>query len=60
MDVQNKSDRVEWGHVKYQAKYRPAMAYEMVVKWVASSGTIITDLVSINKSFLILSINFFL
>ncbi|XP_073982946.1 GATOR complex protein Iml1 isoform X2 [Rhodnius prolixus] len=45
VDVQNKSDRVEWGHVKYQAKYRPAMAYEMVVKWVASSGTIITDLI---------------
>ncbi|XP_014258974.1 GATOR complex protein DEPDC5 isoform X2 [Cimex lectularius] len=45
IDVQNKSDRVEWGHLKYQAAYRPDMAYEMVVQWAAASGPIVADLV---------------
>lgn len=45
IDVGNKSDRVEWGHVKYHAVYRPDLAYELVVKWAAASGNIVADLV---------------
>lgn len=47
VDLQNKSERVEWGHCRYQAAYRPDCAFEMVVQWVAASGAIICDLVSI-------------
>ena len=45
IDVQGKSDRVEWGHVKYQSVYSPDRAYEIVVQWMAASGTIVSELV---------------
>lgn len=46
IDVQGKSDRVEWGHVKYQSVYSPDRAYEIVVQWMAASGTIVSELVT--------------
>lgn len=46
IDVGNKSDRIEWGHCKYHSFYRPDRAFELVVQWVAASGTIVADLVS--------------
>nr|CAD7589464.1 unnamed protein product [Timema genevievae] len=48
-DVNNKSDRIEWGHCRYQSLYKPNRAYELVVQWVCSSGTIVSDLVSSSK-----------
>jgi hypothetical protein len=45
INVQTKSDRVEWGHIKYQGSYQADKAYELVVQWVAASGTIVADLV---------------
>nr|XP_024217178.1 GATOR complex protein DEPDC5 isoform X3 [Halyomorpha halys] len=45
IDINGKSDRVEWGHVKYHTCYRPDLAYEMVIKWAAASGAIVADLV---------------
>lgn len=44
-DVSNKSDRVEWGHAKYQTIFRPDQAYELVVEWLTSSGQIVFELV---------------
>ncbi|XP_049833121.1 GATOR complex protein Iml1 isoform X2 [Schistocerca gregaria] len=44
-DVNNKSDRIEWGHARYQSVFRPNRAYELVVQWVASSGTIVAELI---------------
>lgn len=46
IDINGKSDRVEWGHAKYHTCYRPDLAYEMVIKWAAASGAIVADLVS--------------
>ena len=46
VDINNKSDRVEWGHVKYQSTFIYDQAYELVAQWVAASGSIISDLVS--------------
>ncbi|XP_030761534.1 GATOR complex protein Iml1 isoform X3 [Sitophilus oryzae] len=43
-DVNNKSDRAEWGQAKYQTIFRPDQAYELVVEWLTSSGSIIADL----------------
>lgn len=46
IDVSNKSDRVEWGHAKYQTVFRPDHAYELVVEWLTASGSIVSELVS--------------
>ncbi|KAJ8973342.1 hypothetical protein NQ317_004654 [Molorchus minor] len=43
-DVPGKSDRAEWGHVRYQTVFRPDQAYELVVEWLTSSGSIIFEL----------------
>ncbi|XP_044593243.1 GATOR complex protein Iml1 isoform X6 [Cotesia glomerata] len=45
IDLNNKSDRIEWGHLRYQSMYRADHAYELVAQWVASSGSIVSDLV---------------
>lgn len=45
IDVNAKSDRVEWGHCRYQSLFRPDRAYELVVQWVAASGPIVAELV---------------
>lgn len=45
-DISMKSDRVEWGHARYQTVFRPDQAYELVVEWLTSSGSIIAELVS--------------
>lgn len=45
IDVNSKSDRVEWGHCRYQSLFRPDRAYELVVQWLAASGPIVAELV---------------
>ncbi|XP_059473113.1 GATOR complex protein Iml1 isoform X3 [Neocloeon triangulifer] len=45
IDVANKSDRIEWGHAKYQPVFRADRAYEFSVQWVAATGTVVSDLV---------------
>ncbi|KOB71213.1 DEP domain-containing protein 5 [Operophtera brumata] len=44
IDVSNKSDRIEWGHARYQATFRPDQAYEMCIQWAVASGNIVADL----------------
>jgi len=46
IDINAKSDRIEWGHARYQSEYRADRAFELVVQWVTASGTIVADLVS--------------
>uniref|UniRef100_A0A2S2R9E1 DEP domain-containing protein 5 n=1 Tax=Sipha flava TaxID=143950 RepID=A0A2S2R9E1_9HEMI len=45
MDVNSKSDRVEWGHARYQSVYRCDQAYEIIAQWVAASGSVVADLI---------------
>ncbi|XP_045519612.1 GATOR complex protein Iml1 isoform X2 [Pieris brassicae] len=45
IDVNNKSDRIEWGHARYQATFRPDQAYEMCIQWAVASGNIVSDLI---------------
>ena len=45
VDVNNKSDRIEWGHARYQSVYNVDEAFELVIEWVAASGPIVSDLV---------------
>lgn len=47
IDVNNKSDRIEWGHARYQATFRPDQAYEMCIQWAIASGNIVAELVSV-------------
>lgn len=44
-DVPSKSDRVEWGHARYQTVYRPDQPFELVVQWLTSSAAIISELI---------------
>ncbi|XP_039486621.1 GATOR complex protein Iml1 isoform X9 [Drosophila santomea] len=45
IDVNQKSDRMEWGHVKHHTVLQPRFAFEIVVEWVTSSGPIVADLI---------------
>ncbi|XP_043506700.1 GATOR complex protein Iml1 isoform X3 [Frieseomelitta varia] len=45
IDINNRSDRIEWGHLRYQSMYKVDYSYELVVQWVASSGSIVADLI---------------
>ncbi|XP_046613786.1 GATOR complex protein Iml1 isoform X1 [Neodiprion virginianus] len=45
IDINNKSDRIEWGHLRYQSLFKTDYSYELVVQWVASSGSIVADLI---------------
>ncbi|XP_023160420.2 GATOR complex protein Iml1 isoform X8 [Drosophila hydei] len=46
IDVNQKSDRMEWGHVKHHTVMQPGFAFELVVEWVTSSGPIVSDLIA--------------
>ncbi|XP_043269598.1 GATOR complex protein Iml1 isoform X3 [Venturia canescens] len=45
IDLINRSDRIEWGHLRYQSLFRSDRSYELVVQWVASSGSIVAELI---------------
>lgn len=45
VDQQNRSDRREWGHLKYQQHYDPCSAYEISLQWSVATASIIADLV---------------
>lgn len=45
IDPSQKSDRVEWGHVRYHTTMTPNYAFELVVQWLTSSGPIVYDLI---------------
>lgn len=40
-----KSERKEWGHLQYQARYNPECAFELTFQWSVATGSIITDLI---------------
>ncbi|KAM7355219.1 GATOR complex protein Iml1 isoform 2-T2 [Cochliomyia hominivorax] len=46
IDVNQKSERMEWGHVKYHTVMQTGFAFEIVVQWVTSSGPIVWDLIN--------------
>lgn len=47
LDIDNgqKSDRKEWGHMKYHRIMRPHCAYEIIVQWITASGPIVSDVI---------------
>ncbi|XP_055688137.1 GATOR complex protein Iml1 isoform X3 [Lutzomyia longipalpis] len=45
IDINNKSDRIEWGHARYHRVMIPGHAFEIVAQWVIASGPIVYDLI---------------
>lgn len=45
IDASQKSDRIEWGHVRYHRQMRAAHAFEIVTQWLTASGPIVYDLI---------------
>lgn len=45
IDPAQKSDRVEWGHLRYHTTMTPGYAFELVVQWLTASGPIVYDLI---------------
>lgn len=47
IDLNNKSDRTEFGHARYHRQFIPGNAFDISVQWVRASGPIVNDLVRI-------------
>lgn len=45
IDANQKSDRIEWGHVRYHRQMRAGHAFEFVPQWLTASGPIVYDLI---------------
>ncbi|GAB0089616.1 GATOR complex protein Iml1 [Sergentomyia squamirostris] len=45
IDINQKSDRIEWGHARYHRIMIPGHAFEIVAQWVTASGPIVYDLI---------------
>lgn len=46
VELENKTDRVEWVNVKYHSLYDPEQAFEMIIEWMVATGNAIPDIVS--------------
>ena len=45
IDLSSKSDRVEWGHARFNRTMTPGSAFEITVQWITASGPIVYDLI---------------
>lgn len=45
IDLNNKSDRTEFGHARYHRQFIPGNAFDICVQWVRASGPIVNELV---------------
>lgn len=45
IDLNNKSDRTEFGHARYHRHFIPGNAFDICVQWIRASGQIVNDLV---------------
>ncbi|KAJ6644516.1 GATOR complex protein Iml1 [Pseudolycoriella hygida] len=46
IDISQKSERTEWGHLRYHTRMTPGYAYEIVVQWLIASGPVVNHLVN--------------
>lgn len=46
IDINQKSDRIEWGHARYHRVMKPGHAYEITAQWVTASGPIVYELIN--------------
>ncbi|XP_040580787.1 GATOR complex protein Iml1 [Lepeophtheirus salmonis] len=45
IDTNNKSDRQEWGHLKYQTHVDSDSAFEVTLQWSVATGALVSELV---------------
>lgn len=45
MDISNKSDRVEWGHLRYQGLFFPDATLEFIFQWGVCTGPLVAELI---------------
>lgn len=45
MDISNKSDRIEWGHLRYQGVLYQDASLEFIFQWVVCTGPLVAELV---------------
>lgn len=46
MDISSKSDRIEWGHLRYQTVFYPDASLEFIFQWVVCTGPLVYELVN--------------
>lgn len=46
VDINQKSDRIEWGHARYHRVMTPGHAFELAAQWVTASGPIVFELIN--------------
>ena len=46
MDISNKSDRIEWGHLRYQTVFYPDASLEFIFQWIVCTGPLVYELVN--------------
>lgn len=44
MDISNKSDRIEWGHLRYQSVLYHDASLEFIFQWVVCTGPLVAEL----------------
>lgn len=44
MDISNKSDRIEWGHLRYQSVLFADASLEFIFQWVVCTGPLVAEL----------------
>ncbi|XP_071550419.1 GATOR complex protein Iml1 isoform X2 [Panulirus ornatus] len=46
LDCNNRSDRIEWGHIKHHSLFNPLQSFEIIIQWLCATGTIVTELMT--------------
>ncbi|XP_042884434.1 GATOR complex protein Iml1-like isoform X4 [Penaeus japonicus] len=44
IDINNRSDRIEWGHIKHHSLFSPLQAFELITQWLCATGSVVADL----------------
>ncbi|XP_027212029.2 GATOR complex protein Iml1 isoform X1 [Penaeus vannamei] len=44
IDINNRSDRIEWGHLKHHSLFSPLQAFELISQWLCATGSVVADL----------------
>ena len=54
MDIGNKSDRIEWAHLRYQSVFFSDASLELILQWVVCTGPLVAELVQVILFFILL------
>ena len=52
IDPSGKSDREEYGTLRYHGNYSTSAAFELELRWIVGTGTILEELVGVTRNVL--------